>query len=195
MVVLFSVVVSAQDEILFLNGKTIRGTLLEKTNYEFTFKTEKEKQYVLDKYRIFSYTQNDKENIVYEYDTLSGNFLTIKDMRLFVYGERDAYASYKPVFSNSVGFGMGAVAGYFMHKESSFLFIATPLLYTVGTLIFPTKVNKRRLQDHQYFKEDEYLRGHERVARSRRTQEALKSSVVGMGVGFLASWIVNHSPN
>ena len=74
MLLILSVITQAQDEILFLNGKTIKGTLIEKTNYEFTFKTEKDKQYVLDKYRIFSYTQNNKETIVYEYDTLSGNF-------------------------------------------------------------------------------------------------------------------------
>lgn len=195
MIVLISVATQAQDEILFLNGKIIKGTLLEKTNYEFTFKTEKDKEHVLDKYRIFSYTQNNKENIVYEYDTLSGNFLTVEDMKLFVYGERDAQYSFKPVFTNCVGLGIGATAGYFMHKESSFILIATPLVYTVTTLLFPTKVHKRRLQDHQYIKNDEYLRGHERIARSKRTQSALKSSVVGMGVGFIISLIANKSSN
>ena len=191
MLLILSVITQAQDEILFLNGKTIKGTLIEKTNYEFTLKTEKDKQYVLDKYRIFSYTQNNKETIVYEYDTLSGNFLKVEDMKLFVYGERDAHISYQPTFSNIVGVGVGGVAGYFMHKESSFFFITTPLVYTVGTLLFPTKVKKKRLQDHQYLKEDEYLRGHERIARSKRTQNALKSSIIGMGIGFVVSLIAN----
>lgn len=191
MLLILSVVTHAQDEILFLNGKIFKGALIEKTNYEFTFKTEKDKQYVLDKYRIFSYTQNNKETIVYEYDTLSGNFLKVEDMKLFVYGERDAHLTYKPVFSNITGLGVGGAAGYFMHKENSFFFIATPLIYTIGTLIFPTKVKKNRLQDHQYIKEDEYLRGHERVARSKRTQGALKSSIIGMGIGFVVSLIAN----
>ena len=32
---------SAQDEMLFLNGKIIKGELIRKTNFEFTFKTGK----------------------------------------------------------------------------------------------------------------------------------------------------------
>lgn len=183
--------VSAQDEMLFLNGKIIKGEIVEKTNFEFTFTTEKGKQFVLDKYRIFSYTQKGKETIVYEYDTLSGNFLKVEDMTLFVYGERDAQYTYKPVFSNSLGFAFGVASGYAMHNQSSFFFIGAPLAYTVGTLIFPTKVQKKRLTDDQYLKEDEYLRGYERVARSKRTQGSLKTGILGMGVGFLISFIAN----
>jgi hypothetical protein len=181
----------AQDELLFLNGKIIEGELIEKTNFEFTFKTIKEKQVVIDKYRIFSYTEKAKETIVYEYDTLSGNFLKVDDMTYFVYGERAAQYTYKPVVSNSLGLVFGALAGYEMHNESSFFFIGAPLAYTIGTLIFPTKVQQKRLTNDLYVNEDEYLRGYERVARSKRTQGALKSSILGLGVGFLVSFIAN----
>ena len=181
----------AQDELLFLNGKVIKGELVEKTNFEFTFKTIKGKEVVIDKYRIFSYTQKKKETIVYEYDTLSGNFLKVKDMMLFVYGERDAQYTYKPIVSNVIGGAFGVAAGYQMHNESSFFYVGAPLAYTLGTLLFPTKVKKKRLTDDQYVKEDEYLRGYERIARSKRTQGALKSSILGMGVGFLISFIAN----
>ena len=49
-----SVCAIGQDEILFLNGKSLKGSLLDKTEYEFTFKDQKGRQFILDKYRVFS---------------------------------------------------------------------------------------------------------------------------------------------
>ena len=116
-------------------------------------------------------------------------------MRLFVYGERDAHQTYHSKFSNVLGFAVGGAAGYFMHKDQAFIYVAAPLVYTSVTLFFPTNVKQKRLTDLQYLKEDEYLRGHERIARSKRTQNALKSSVIGMGAGFLISFLVNGNSN
>ena len=182
-----------QDKILFLNGKEMEGNLLDKTKYEFTFKNTKGQEFIIDKFRVFSYIQNNKESVVYEYDTIAGNFLKVEDMKMFVYGERDAYLTFKPVITNTLGLAIGRTAGYFMHKDQSFIYIPIPLIYTVTTLIFPTKVNQRKLKDTQYLKQDEYLRGYERIARSKRTQGALKTSIVGMGVGFLTSFLINSS--
>ncbi len=192
---MFSANLKAQDKILFLNGKTMEGSLLEKTNYEFTFKNKKDKQFLIDKYRVFSYTQNNKEHVVYEFDTLSGNFLKAKDMKMFVYGEKEAYQTYKPNLTNALGLILGATAGYFMHKENAFIYIATPLIYTPITLAFPTKVNQKKITEIKYLKEDEYLRGYERVARSKRTQGALKSSIFGVVTGYLISVIVSNIKN
>jgi hypothetical protein len=184
---------SAQDKLLFLNGKQFEGKLIEKTNYEFTFKTDKEKQYIIDKYRLFSYTQNNKETIVYEFDTLSGNFLKVKDMQLFVYGERDAHKSYSSTFVNITGLAFGGVAGYLMNRDQSFVYVPAPLAFTVLTLPFGTRVRQNKIKDLQYLKEDEYLRGYERIARSKRTQNALKSSLVGMAAGFIIGAVTNSS--
>jgi hypothetical protein len=180
-----------QDKILFLNGKEINGSLLNKTNYEFTFKTKGDKEFIIDKYRVFSYTTNNKESIVYEFDTLSGNFLKVQDMKMFVYGERDAHLSYKPTTSNLLGYAVGGVAGYMMHQDQSFVYVPIPVVFTISTLLFPTKVKQKKLTNTQYLKEDEYLRGYERIARSKRTQGALKSSLIGMGAGFLIGALVN----
>lgn len=179
------------DEILFLNGKTMKGSLLDKTKYEFTFKDEKDKEFIIDKYRVFSFTQNQQETIVYEYDTLSGNFLKVEDMKLFVFGERDAYTSFKPRIANIAALGIGAASGFMMQRDQSFVYIPIPLVYTAITLVFPTKVNQKLLTDTKYIKEDEYLRGYERIARSKRTQSVLRNSVIGMAAGFLVGLIVN----
>jgi len=190
---LFSVTVNGQDKLLFLNGKELEGSLIEKTNYEFTFKSKNEKQFIIDKYRVISYTQNNKESIVYEFDTLSGNFLKVQDMKMFVYGERDAHKTFKPRLTNTMGFAVGGAAGYLMQKENAFFYITIPFVYTIGTLVFPTKVKQNKLTDTRYLKEDEYLRGYERIARSKRTQGALKTSLLGMGVGFLIGVVANGS--
>lgn len=190
---LFAFNANGQDKLLFLNGKMLEGNLIEKTNYEFTFKTEKEKQFVIDKYRVFSYTQDKKETIVYEFDTLSGNFLKVQDMKMFVYGERDAHQTFKPRITNIIGLGIGAAAGFMMQQDQSFVYIAVPIGFTLTTLLFPTKVNQKRLTDTQYIKEDEYLRGYERIARSKRTQGALKTGLLGLGVGFLVGVLANSS--
>jgi hypothetical protein len=192
---LLSTNVKAQDKILFLNGKMIEGSILEKTNYEFTFRDKKKDQFSIEKYRVFSYTQNNKESIVYEFDTLTGNFLNVNDMKMFVYGERDAHQTYKPNVSNFLGFTLGATAGYFMHKENVFIYIATPFIYVPITLLFPTKVKAKNLTEVKYLKEEEYLRGFERVARSKRTQGALKSTFAGVITGYLISAIITSIKN
>lgn len=183
----------AQDKILFLNGKILEGNILDQTAFKFAFKNKKEKEFDIDKYRVFSYTKGNKESVVYEFDTLTGNFLSVDDMKMFVYGERDAHETYNPIVSNIVGLGVGVAGGYLMHSESSFAYIAAPLVYMPITLLFSTRVNQKKLKDTKYLKEDEYLRGHERVARAKRTQGALKSSVAGMVAGYIISAIVNGS--
>jgi hypothetical protein len=190
---LFAFNANGQDKLLFLNGKMLKGNLIEKTNYEFTFKTEKEKQFVIDKYRVFSYTQKKKETIVYEFDTLSGNFLKVQDMKMFVYGERDAHQTFKPRMTNIISLGIGAAAGFMMQQDQSFVYVAVPIGFTLTTLLFPTKVHQKRLTDTQYIKEEEYLRGYERIARSKRTQGALKTGLLGLGVGFLVGVLANSS--
>lgn len=184
-----------QDKLLFLNGKEIEGTILEQNKYEFSFKDIKGKEFTVDSYRLFSFSKNNQESVVYKYDTLEGNFLKEHDMKMFVYGERGAYQSYNSTFSNIMGFAAGGIAGYFMHKDQAFIYIATPLVYTAITLPFPTSVKQKKLTDQYHLKEDEFLRGYERVARSKRTQNALKSSILGTGLGFLVSLIVNGSGN
>lgn len=190
---LFSIHVNGQDKLLFLNGKELKGKLIEKTNYEFTFKNKNDKQFIIDKYRVFSYTQNNKESIVYKFDTLSGNFLKMEDMKMFVYGERDAQLTFKPRLTNGIGFAVGGAAGYMMNRDQSIVYLPVPLVYTAITLLFPTKVKQDKLADPRYLNEDEYLRGYERIARGKRTQGALKSSIFGLGVGFLIGVLTKAS--
>ena len=177
---------NAQDKLLFLNGKLLEGKILNQTAVEFSFQDKKNKQYSIDKYRVFSYTKNEKERVVYKFDTLSENFLSEIDMRHFVYGEKDAHQTYRSNLVNIVGAAVGGTAGYFMHKDQSFFYAATPFLYTIITLPFGTKIHHQNNIKHQnLFKEDEYLRGYDKVARSKRTTNALKFSFIGVAAGYV----------
>jgi len=185
--------INAQDKLLFLNGKILEGKILAQTDYEFSFQDKKSNQYSIDKYRIFSFNKNEIESIVYKYDTLAGNFLKVIDMKLYVYGERDAHLTYNSRFVSALGLALGGATGYYMHKDQSFIYIATPFVYTVLTLPFGTSIKQQhKIKNKDFLKEDEYLRGYDRVARGKRTTNALKSSFVGMGIGFLISVIVNN---
>jgi hypothetical protein len=181
----------AQDKLLFLNGKEIEGSILSQNKYEFTFKDTKNKEFAIDTYRLFSYSQNNTETVLYKYDTLEGNFLKVQDMKMFVYGERGAYQSYSSPVTNIAGLLIGGAAGFMMQKDQAFLYVAAPLIYTTITLPFPTRVKQKKLTNLEHIKDDEYLRGYERVARSKRTQNALKSSIIGTAAGFLVGLIVN----
>lgn len=182
-----------QDKVLFLNGKEITGKILHENKYEYTIKTDHEETLSIDVYRLFSVTKNNKETIVYEYDTLIGNFLSVKDMQLFVYGERDAHKTYTSKFASYSSLLVGVAAGYYMHKEKEFIPVATPLITTTISLPFGTKVKKQNTLDKSYINEDEYLKGYNRIAKSKRTQNVLKSTIAGMAVGFLTSLIVNSN--
>ncbi len=191
-IVLLSLTANAQDQILFLNGKVLEGKIIEQTTDDFSFQDKKSKQFSIDKYRVFSFNKNDSETIIYKYDTLEGNFLKVDDMKLFVYGERDAYKTYNSKFASIAGLAVGGAAGYFMHKDQSFFYIVTPLIYTTLTLPFGTSIKKQdQIKNKDFLKENEYLRGYDRVARSKRTSNALKSSFAGMAAGFIISVIVN----
>ena len=51
----------AQDKLLFLNGKELNGQLLSTNNFETSFKTDKGKEYLIENFRVFSFSQNGQE--------------------------------------------------------------------------------------------------------------------------------------
>lgn len=186
---------SQKDTLLFMNGRIMTGEILEENKYEVNFRefnNRGTKDIKLDKYRIFaSYSKLGKENIYYEYDTLLGNFLSVKDMKFFVYGEKDAFYGHKTPFATVLGLMVGATSGYLMHNDKNFVYVVTPFVLTLGSIPFNIRVNKNHISNKAYLNENEYLLGYERIARGQRVQNTLKSSLIGMGVGFLVSVIVN----
>ena len=189
-----SIFVFAQkDTVLLQNGRELIGTFLHDEVYDIEFKHFTKKGFEtlkLDKYRIFSLIDSTgKEKLYYKYDTTIGNFLPEKRMRMFVYGERDAVYGFKTPFTNTLGLTLGGASGYMMIKDNNFVFIVTPILYTVGNLFFATRVRKNSVRSLQYIKDNDYLAGYDRVARGKRINNALKYSLGGMVVGVLVGLV------
>jgi len=129
---------------------------------------------------------------VYRFDSLTEKCLTTNEMKFYVYGERDAHITYKSDFSSILGLAIGAASGYYMHKDKSFVYIATPFVYTALTLPFGTHIKQQdKIKNKDFLKEDQYLRGYDRISKAKRTTNALKNTTIGMGIGLIISFIVN----
>jgi hypothetical protein len=184
-----------KDTVLLQNGRELVGKFINDEVYDIEFKHLTKKGFEtlkIDKYRIFSLKDSSgQEKLYYQYDTTIGNYLPENRMRLYVYGERDAVYGFKTPFTNTTGLLVGGASGYFMIKDNNFVFIATPLLYTVGNLFFATRVKKKSVRNLQYIANDDYLTGYDRVARAKRVNNALKYSLGGMVLGIIAGLVTN----
>lgn len=204
MLLLFAVMaVSAfsQDKVQLMNGKVLRGKLIKEYDDYFDFqyyqKGGKVKTLELTKYRMFGYTNAEgKETILYKQDTLMGNFFTQSEMKMFVYGERDAYSNYKstPWFVAGVGVGFASVildtydygpSGGFFKVSPSIAPIAVPLVMTIGSGLIKTKVRKEYASDVSFLGSEYYIEGFQKIAKVKKLKGTLFGSIVGVGAGFL----------
>ncbi len=183
----------AQDKILLLTGKEIKGKVLSETEYELKYEYQKKnelREQLIEKYRVFLYTKNGSEIVVYKQDSSMGNYLYEEEMRHFIYGERDADMGYKPTVSTIGGVIVGSAAGAYMGYDGGIVLVATPFIYTAIQLLPKIRVNTKNVSNKAYLIKEDYLYGYERVARSRKVQRSLLSSIIGFGVGFAVSSIV-----
>lgn len=183
----------AQDHVLLLTGKEIKAKVLSETEFEIKvefMKKQELRQQLIEKYRVYSYTRQGKETIIYVQDSSMGNDLTEEEMRHFIYGERDAYNTYKPTVSVIGGVIIGGAAGAYMGYDGGIILVATPFVYSMAQLIPKVKINQKKIPDKSMLIKEDYLYGYERVARSRKVQRSLLSSVLSFGAGFAISAVI-----
>ena len=93
---------SEQDSIILLNGRVYRGTIISTSDNILTYKEidRKGNEFtgVMEYYRLFSFTQNGMEKVIYEQDELKDNFLTVEEARNATLGSYDARQTFKPRF-------------------------------------------------------------------------------------------------
>ncbi|CAG5078667.1 hypothetical protein [Parvicella tangerina] len=191
----------AQDKIQLMNGKVLRGKLGAETEDYFKFdyykKGGKVKSMELVKYRIFSHTNSaGEETILYKRDTLMGNFYSKNEMKMFVFGERDAYNNYKSNGWLVTGIGLGFTSvlmdtydfepnGGFFKRTPSIFPIAVPLVVTIGAGVIKPKVRKEFAADVSFLSSEYYIEGFQKIAKVKKLKSALLGSVIGVGSGFL----------
>lgn len=205
-----------QDSVMLLNGKTFRGNIVKQTE-EFlilnsVFKEGKpEEQISLENYRVFSYTQFGVENVVYKYDSLSENFLTIDQSRKFALGSYDANNFYdtKAVYYSSLGITLGfslwdtyrskasveasgnpELRSGFFGRSPSIWPIASVLVLPISFGLPSTKVRTKNMVNGVRG-DNFYYSGFNNAARQKRSFSALKGSLSGLVLGFGSYYIAN----
>lgn len=195
----------AQDKILMTNGKVLRGKILSEQDEYFTFnyfkKGGKVKELELSKYRIFSITTSEGvETFHYKPDSSMGNYYSVNEMKMYIYGQRDAFKSYQPMpmFIFSFAMGVGAVlldtyefkptsthpAGFFQ-RTPSMMPITVPLVFTIGSGLFAPKIRKEYASDINFMASEHYIEGFRKIAKFKRLKNAFLGSALGVAAGFV----------
>lgn len=186
--------IKAQDTILLLTGHVIPCKIYQENENVISCEYQKrgrDEKLVLDTYRVFSIKYgNGEEKIFYKQDTLNGNWFTVDEMRYFIYGEQDAMKGYKSPMTSILGVIAGAGAGFFAME--SLIFFGAPLVYASGNLLPYIIIDRKTVRDEKLLEQETYVQGYERVARSKKIQNALKSSAAGLLLGIGAYYLVKE---
>jgi len=209
----FSVFGQAQlDSIILLNGRVYRGTITSTTDNFLRYKEVDRKgnefSSEMDFYRVFSYTQNGEEHVLYEQDEFKDNFLTIAEARNATLGSYDARKTFKPrfVFWSSLALGYTVALfdtylpqsviddpKYIGDQTSAGLFKKGPTLipFIVPVVLsaswsFPSfKIKEKQMIQTHLLNDESYYRGYHRVAKQKRIMGALRGSLIGIGAGLI----------
>lgn len=196
----------AQDKMLLLNGVTDRGKLIEETEELLKFKIYKkggkEKIILYDRFRVFSHVNSEGvERVLYKKDSTLGSYLSESQMRMFIYGERDARNNYKNSqhallggilggtialfdtyeFDNSAPNGAG-----FFKQSPTFFPILSPLVVTFGASLLNSKISRDQVSDLAYLSSEEYIKGFKKIRKFRKVKGSFLGSIVGVTVGLVA---------
>ena len=203
-----------QDSIILLNGKTFRGNILEMGGEYLTFDFDAKKgveKLMLENYRIYSYTKNGAETILYKHDSLSSNFLTVDQSRNFTLGSYDARQTYKPkaIFYSSIALTLGlslfdtylfkseaakietivAKPGFFGGRPSV-IPLGMPFVLGISYGLTNIKVKEKYILQKQLKNDSFYYHGFNKVSKEKRTFAALKGSAIGIGLGLISYGIL-----
>ncbi|HVA98539.1 MAG TPA: hypothetical protein VNG53_06560 [Bacteroidia bacterium] len=177
---------ASNDSILLLNGDQFTTHILDTLNDVVTLKNPngKKKNIKLGNERIFEiHFANGMQKMYYQKDSLQGDYFTIDEMSYFIKGEQDARKGYKPWWTTVGGAATGFGGGLF----GSILAPIPVFAFLIACNIPKVRIPHESVSNMEYLKHDTYIMGYERVARSKRSFNVMKSGVVGLVVGIVVS--------
>lgn len=187
-----SISVIGQDKILMLSGHVLEGNVVDHDRHNIKYEMTKgssTKTIELESYRVFSFTKDGKETVMYKRDSAIGNFLSEQEMRYFIWGAQDAMEHYHGKWAFFSGIGVGGVGGYFLAQ--SFVVVSVPLIYPIVTSIHKIHPKESYSRDPKLLNEPAYLTGYHKTTKSKRFFQALKGSLLGTVAGVGAFYAIN----
>jgi hypothetical protein len=183
----------AQDSLKLLNGR-ILNVKIQRVTPEAIYYEHTSNNRSFEHHRelplVFSYQKSGSEPIqVYQHNPEIGNVYTVPEMKLYMQGERDAYANYKSVPWNIASAAGGLAAGYYLN-EGDLAMIAYPLVFPALSILTGTKIRLEDVSKPKLITDPSYRDGYKRVAKSKKFISNLKFSVFGFLAGFGISKII-----
>jgi len=186
--------VNGQEQLLLMNGKQFYGVSLDtsgvKIQFDIARKGGKFKTKSIYRDDVFSIVYSDSTEKIFFYpDMYFIDEYTIDNMKMVVMGKMDARYRFKSKWVIPVGIGVSGLAAYLMNGSVYSLFI--PIIYTGLVQIPIVRVQKESISNPDFIGNDFYAEGYDRGARSKRTKQALISSIVGVAAGILIQQATN----
>jgi hypothetical protein len=179
--------INAQEQLLLLNGKVFTGNAIDTTGLKVVFEriNSSNKNKMMSYYRdeVFSIQYTNDEKVFFFPSEFYDEDYTIENMRMVVYGKRDARYHFKTKWVLPTGAAVGFLSAYFSKGSVFTLFV--PLLYTGIVQIPVVKIQKESISSVDFIGNEFYKEGYNRLARSKRTKHALVSSICGVLAGLL----------
>lgn len=185
----------AEQDILLMTGKVIRGTVTGNDSvnlfYDFYKKNGKTKARTLEMERVFSViSDGGDERIIYYMDTAVGNYFTVDEMRYYIQGEQDAMQYYHANWTIAAGLPITSGLGYVL--SGTIFAFAVPFVYLVGSGMPKYKIDKNKISSAHLVSEPAYVLGYERTARNKRLFKALFTGLAGTAIGFTIGQTINQ---
>lgn len=192
--------IAQKNTLLLVNGKIVDGKVIhndgEFIKYEFQ---QKKNLFIkeMDVLRVYSFTIDDKETVVYKQDTTFGNVFSKDEMRMYIYGESDSENSIKswPYFVSGAAFAYGmSVYDTFSTRENdrgffkedpSMLHFAIPFIVPIVCGKIKPKIKAKHVSDDLFLVNEQYIMGYQKDARYKRIMGGLFGSLTGTIFGIL----------
>ncbi len=186
--ILIASLADAQEHLLLMNGKQFYGVSLDTSGVKVQFNIEKKN----GKFKTKTMFRDDVFSITYPDSTIKTFYFpdlyfvddyTAENMNLVVMGKKDARYHFRTKWVIPLGIGISGLSAYLMKGSIYTLFI--PIVYT-GLIQIPiVKIQKESISSPDFIGNEFYAEGYDRSARSKRTKQALISSILGVASGLL----------
>lgn len=178
---LFMQQVTAQDTVIFINGKQVMASSVQISDYSVDYRSASGKLKHVDAYRVFSVRQADgTEKIVYRPDPNDSIDFSIEQMRWFIRGEQEADRYFKDHGNKVFAFGIGAVSSLM-----GWFGLAGPPIYSTVIGSFSPNMEKAKVSDESYRKIPEYCEGYQRKSRDKKIRNSFLAGMAGFAAGIL----------